>query len=389
MGRFDRCFRGQNEDQNYVREKEKLKRRMSDKNKEIEDSIVYKNLSEVEGAIKKSEHRKDRIQVYVNYFGHLNKEIPPIIESLESLENPKAKDFSDQYEEIKGKIELALKKALKGKDSLFHRYARFSLAYHDERVAGEGELKVSIKSLSDLHETLVNECQEPGVEKIIKAHFESGYQHWQNRQYKEALYEFNQVLELNGEHVRARELRGKAHLALRADVDALKDLKQVIESGLASATAFFSCGVAYQRCKKNREALECYNQAIKRDDKNAAAFAHRGQIYLESGDLSEASSDFKRAIELRPKNAIALMSLGEIHYRGHQYKEALEYINQFIQFFGDNDTFVLAYRGKAHQALGNNEKAADSYQKALSLGIADSELRDSVKKGLDEVRQRG
>jgi hypothetical protein len=78
MGCFDRCFRGQDENQNYGREKENLNRRMSDKNKETEDSIVYNNLSEVEGAIKKSEHRKDRIQVYVNYFGHLNKENPPM-----------------------------------------------------------------------------------------------------------------------------------------------------------------------------------------------------------------------------------------------------------------------------------------------------------------------
>ena len=83
-----------------------------------------------------------------------------------------------------------------------------------------------------------------------------------------------------------------------------------------------------------------------------------------------------------------LCILGRFYYQRRQNPEALAYFNQLLSFFGENNAIILAYRGKAHQAEGHNEKAADDYQHALTLGIADRELRDSVRAGLDEVRRR-
>ena len=117
---------------------------------------------------KKPGDRLDRIQKFVNDSDKLKKQIPHIMEDLKRLKHPDTEGFSDQYKNIKAEIESALKEALKGKDSLFHRYARFSPVYHDERVAGEKKLSDSIRSLSTLHETLVNEYQKVIVKQQEK-----------------------------------------------------------------------------------------------------------------------------------------------------------------------------------------------------------------------------
>ena len=103
--------------------------------------------------------RKDRIYIYAYYSDKLKCRIQQFVRDLKLSEHPEAKDFPGRYTEIEGKIKSALEEALKGKDSLLHRYATFSPAYHDKRETGERELITSIRSL----ETLFNECQKPGV----------------------------------------------------------------------------------------------------------------------------------------------------------------------------------------------------------------------------------
>ena len=282
-------------------------------------------LDEVEKRIAKCiepKPRKDRIRVYGDYAGKFMRQIQPFIEKFKLLESSQAGAFSHQYEEIEGNIKSALKEALEGKDSLFHRYNTFSPAYHKKRETGEQHLVDGIIALGDLYKTLVNEYQQPWVREKIKSHFDSGYQHWQNRQYEKARDTFSQVLELDGKHIRARELRGRAHLALGANEEALKDLEQVTKSDLASATAFFSCGVAYQWCKKNREALECYNQAIERDDTNAAAFTYRGLAYLEMGQFELAETDFTQVLKWDKDNVFALARRGAAYLEMGQFELA-------------------------------------------------------------------
>jgi myosin heavy subunit len=165
MDCFGRCFRGQDENQNYGRERERenFKRGVSNENKKPENHVFYKDMSEVESAIKNSESREDRRQVYAGYFSYLNKEIPRVIGDLNKsgcLGLIGEDGFINQYEKIKKDIELALE----GKDSSFHRYAKFLPTYHDKM----GTLRVNIEKLSGLYKTLVNECQKREQQEDIR-----------------------------------------------------------------------------------------------------------------------------------------------------------------------------------------------------------------------------
>ena len=182
-----------------------------------------------------------------------------------------------------------------------------------------------------------------------------------------------------------------------------------------------SCGVAHQRLHEYPEASKCFNKTIELDDLNVDAFARLGHISLENGDINKALLDLHRAIYLNRKHDYALAYCGKAYWiKGERGKaltyfnqalkenpentvarsyrrmplptastyDALDDFNQYVEFFGNNNSEVLAYRGMAHQAEEHNEEAADDYQHALDLGIEDHELQDSVKKGLDEVRRQ-
>jgi tetratricopeptide (TPR) repeat protein len=258
------------------------------------------------------------------------------------------------------------------------------------------------------------EQQRKSRKELIQYHFDSGYQHWLDHDFQDAVNKFSQVLRLDRNHARAREMRGRAYLALRKNGPALNDLKQVPPDSI-SVSSLVSRGVAHRRLNNNEEAEKDFSLAIEKDSTNAEALArrgetylamnqpekalpdldraisldckqhfaltYRGKIYLERGEIDKALTDFSRAIKQSSKNALALLGRGSIYYRLKEYPKARDDFDAIIHFFGDH-ALAYAKRGRANQAMGKLKDAFDDYTKALTL---DSSL-DWVKPALDEVR---
>jgi tetratricopeptide (TPR) repeat protein len=258
------------------------------------------------------------------------------------------------------------------------------------------------------------EQQKKILKELIQYHFDSGYKHWLSNELQNAVNKFSKILELDINHARAREMRGRAYLARRDNGKALDDLKQVPPDTI-SVSGLVSRGVAHRRLGKNYEAKTDFSLAIEKDSMNAEAFArrgetylamrqpekalldldrainldckqhfaltYRGQLYLERGEIDKALPDFSRAIQQSSKNALALLGRGRIHYRLKEYPKAHDDFDKIIRFFG-NHALAYAERGRANQAMGKLKDAFDDYTNALTL---DSSL-DWVKPALDEVR---
>jgi tetratricopeptide (TPR) repeat protein len=256
-------------------------------------------------------------------------------------------------------------------------------------------------------------------EQLIQAHYDSGYRYWQKREYNEAVKDFSQVLGQESNHARAREMRGRAYLALKHNGKALDDLKQVPPDSI-SISGLVSRGVAHRRLNNKEEAvqdfsraieqatqredtlveayarrgeahlamnqlneaLEDFSQALKLDSKHLFSLTYCGQAYLKQGDSGKALTAFKQVLERDPQNATALLGRGRVYYQLKDYQKAFDDFDQLIRSFGDH-ALAYAERGQANQALGQLRDALADYEKALTL---DRSL-DWVKPYLDKVRR--
>jgi tetratricopeptide (TPR) repeat protein len=222
--------------------------------------------------------RKDRIQCYAYCFDNLKRRIQQSEGDLK---------LSDEYKAIKRNIESALIDALKGKDSLFHRYATFSFACHEERETGEKNL---IKNINTLAKEWQDQEQDLEQKKL------------QNGE-KEAPKLIEDL---------KREDENFKNLIDNIDDDTRENIIQI----------YYDYGKYNIREGRYQEARDNFTRVIALNEGHSGAFARRGSAYLGLGQLNEAMADLNHALELNDKNIYAWAHRGVVHRKKGRYEEA-------------------------------------------------------------------
>jgi tetratricopeptide (TPR) repeat protein/uncharacterized protein YoxC len=222
--------------------------------------------------------RKDRIQCYAYCFDKLKRQIQQSEGDLK---------LSKQYKDIKGSINLALKKARIGKNSLVHRYAIFSSIYHNERENGERELIGLLKTLG----TWQDQKQAPKQKVLLS-----------EKQASPKLIE-----DLNRREENFKDL-----------IDNIID----DETRQKIINIYYDYGEYNMRKGRYEEVRDNFTRVIALDEGYSGAFAYRGTAYLGLGQLDKALEDLNHACEMDKKNPYALKHRGVVHRKKGQYKEA-------------------------------------------------------------------
>jgi len=167
---------------------------------------------------------------------------------------------------------------------------------------------------------------------------------------------YRQVLEINPDHVRARnnlalvlDERGEHEEALehlnrcrrqepqsvellinRSAVlgalgqypEAERDLRTVLEREPSNPEAYFNLGLVASRRGRWREAVTHLRQAVELDGGQAAAYCYLGEALNHVDDLPGALQAYQRAVELKPTNPKALYGMGIVLDRMNRPDEA-------------------------------------------------------------------
>lgn len=140
---------------------------------------------------------------------------------------------------------------------------------------------------------------------------------------------------------------------------------------------YLSLGDVYMADSDLDNAIRAYCDSINVNSDDYRAYAKAGLALWEKDYLEEAVVAYHRAIELNPDYDIANNNLGVIYLDGLGVPdESLSYFEKAIEI---NPNYTLAYfnAGRASQALGKNNEAAEHYQMALDLNRLTEELDES------------
>ena len=185
--------------------------------------------------------------------------------------------------------------------------------------------------------------------------------YWQN-----TITLFNHTLKVTDHNWLAYNIRGNAHRSLGNYRQAIEDYDKVIEIKPGYIEAYMNRGIAYNDLGNYRQAIEDYGRVIEINPGYADAYNKRGAAYNVLGNYRQAIEDYGRAIKINPGYADAYYNRGIAFNNLSNYKQAIENYNTAIEIKRD---FANAYnnRGAAYNVLGNYRQAIEDYGRAIEI----------------------
>lgn len=179
---------------------------------------------------------------------------------------------------------------------------------------------------------------------------------------------------------------GNAKYQLKNYKSAVQDLDQAIELENDYIDAYFVRALCYGNLKKYNKALNDFNKVIELNPDYANAYINRGFYVLEkTGDFEGAINDYNKFLELNVDgdyNAFAYSNRGYAKYRLNDYEGAMDDIQESILLNPDN-SFVYKNRALIYISLDSLNLACLDLEQANKLGFADdygSEVNELITK---------
>jgi tetratricopeptide (TPR) repeat protein len=138
---------------------------------------------------------------------------------------------------------------------------------------------------------------------LVPGHLKKGLKHYYQRDYDQAIREFNTALAIS-------PYRGEAYLQR---------------------------GTAYEARGEIDRALADYSRATQLDPRLAAAFIRRGRIRTDRSDFDGALADFERALEIRPCDAETHLNRGICQFRRGILNEAVADFERVLKLTNHSD----------------------------------------------------
>ncbi|MBZ5693872.1 MAG: tetratricopeptide repeat protein [Acidobacteriia bacterium] len=159
------------------------------------------------------------------------------------------------------------------------------------------------------------------------------------------------------------EARGKKYA--EAEQSAQK-AEQMAREASGKQTAWFMLGSIYERQKKFDLAEQQFRKVLDANPNNAPVLNYYGYMLADRGiRIDEAASLIQRALKQEPNNGAYLDSLGWAYYKQNKLAEAEEYLRKAVEREGQDAT-ILTHLGSVYLKLGQNERAAELFERSLS-----------------------
>ena len=140
-----------------------------------------------------------------------------------------------------------------------------------------------------------------------------------------------------------------------------------------ASLAYGNLSYSYVRLAQLAEALDAAQQSVRAKPDSAIMYANLGYVQSELGQYQDALNSAQQALRLKtkPKEAgLAYYVLGYARAKLGQRPAALEAFRQSIASYNQvahldaDDTF---YRGNSYMQLGQDQLAADAFQRAIQM----------------------
>ena len=230
---------------------------------------------------------------------------------------------------------------------------------------------------------------------LSKAYFKLEDLEAAERKVREALQidsTYQPAVELLGEIKQKYKERGDDYRNRKAYAKAVKSYQQAIRIDDKYKKAYNNLGMVYQDMREYRKAINAYQQAISIDDKYKKAYNNLGMVYHKIGEHAKAVNSLKCAIVINPDYQTAHHNLAFIYFEMENLQDASKKVVEASRLDTNNQNTLRllkdiqrAYskQGRDYFRRGDLAAAEISAKEALTL---DSNYQPAHKL-LNEIKQ--
>jgi len=197
----------------------------------------------------------------------------------------------------------------------------------------------------------------PQILEVARSHFQAG-----RLEQAEQLYQ--QILDMDPDHVDALNLLGVIAGQTNRIDRAIDFLRAALRIKPDFAEAHCNLGNVFIIQRRLPEAIECFRQAVRAKPDDSVAHNNLGNALREQGQLDEAVATLRQALRLVPGFADAHSNLGLALQAQGKSAEAQASFRQGQQFKAAEDHLQ---RGNVFKANGRMAEAIACYEAALQI----------------------
>ena len=159
-----------------------------------------------------------------------------------------------------------------------------------------------------------------------------GHLHYDFKEYKDALYYWTKMVELNPDAVDIRVLTsiGNCHRKLKTFDKGIPFFEQALQMDSNNFYALFGLADCYRGLNQQYRAIEYWNKILVLDPGNKVILTRAGDAYRNTGDYETASEYYNKALDIA-FDIYAALGLALICKGKGQYDEAAERLASLIR----------------------------------------------------------
>lgn len=229
-------------------------------------------------------------------------------------------------------------------------------------MTGRREEAVYDKTIKEYFEAIKQNPQDD------KAYYNLGNAYYANKQYKEALEQYQKASKIKPEAV-YYSLIGDVYRALNNLNEAMKNYEEALKINPKSDWANNGLGNAYFSKGDYDNAIKFYTKAIDISP-NPVYYTNIGDSYRNKKDMDKAILYYEEAIGSNSEYVPAHNALGVVYYSKGEYDKAIEHYRNAISIDKKNnkESFIYyANLGNAYSAKKDWDEAIKNYMAAIRI----------------------
>ncbi|MEP6663099.1 MAG: tetratricopeptide repeat protein [Verrucomicrobiota bacterium] len=144
---------------------------------------------------------------------------------------------------------------------------------------------------------------------------------------------------------------------------------------------YFQVATTYERNKDYEQSVKYFEKCLELEPDFPGALNYLGYMWAERGEnLEKARQMIERAVQLEPKNDAYLDSLGWVLFKEKKYEPGLKNILEAVSLSEKPDAALYEHLGDIYQAMQQNQKAREAWQKSVAI-----EPNDSIRKKIEAL----
>ena len=204
----------------------------------------------------------------------------------------------------------------------------------------------------------------------------------QQRKWNDLVKYSNEALELYPTDAEVYYYAGLGYLKLQDYTKSLELLSTgrdlVIENPELLSQFYSSLGSVYFKTDNWTECQNSFEQALIQNPDNATGLNNYAYyLALKKVQLDKALGIIQYAVSMQPNNAIYLDTFGFVLFQKKQYQNALVQL-EIAAGIMQTDQEIWEHLGDTYFMLGNEAKALECWNKALTLNPTHSKLKEKV-----------